>query len=189
MRIEVDRLESSAPINLSVSREFQGGVPGLVPTIEVRQGSTVDYYLDFADMTLKTSGWTLRSLTLSAVGSGHYTLLGGLNVGGITNLPSDVETLVVEYTIDNGGKDKAIGHDIIQLTSTLATLSSMMDKICEILACGKNRMEIDSSTDEMVLYNDDGITEMGRWPLSTNGGEGLVYPFGVQTKRGAFVGT
>jgi len=48
-----------------------------------------------------------------------------------------------------------------------------------------NRLEMDFGTQELVLYEDDGLTVLHRWVLATDGGEPVATSTGVQTKRGA----
>lgn len=48
-----------------------------------------------------------------------------------------------------------------------------------------NRLEVDISGQRLVLYDDDGTTELREWPLSTDGGEDVATAAGVQTRRGA----
>lgn len=48
-----------------------------------------------------------------------------------------------------------------------------------------NRLEVDFTAQELVLYNDDGTTVYLRWPLDTDSGENVQVVTGAQTKRGA----
>lgn len=48
-----------------------------------------------------------------------------------------------------------------------------------------NRLEVDITGQRLVLYADDGTTELREWPLDTDGGESVATAIGVQTKRGA----
>lgn len=47
-----------------------------------------------------------------------------------------------------------------------------------------NRLEVNVSTQELVMYDDDGTTILHRWPLATTGGEPVQTTMGIQTKRG-----
>ena len=46
-----------------------------------------------------------------------------------------------------------------------------------------NRLEVDIAAQQLILYDDDGITVIRRWPLGTDGGEDVATANGVQTKR------
>ena len=48
----------------------------------------------------------------------------------------------------------------------------------------ENRLEVDFSTQELILYDNDGVTVLQRWALGTADGSPLEYRHGVQTKRG-----
>ena len=48
-----------------------------------------------------------------------------------------------------------------------------------------NRLEVDITGQRLVLYADDGTTELRAWALATDGGEDVATATGVQTKRGA----
>jgi len=151
-------------------------VTGLAPTVALRRGETVGHYLDWADLTFKTSGWTTKKLPLTEVGGGFYAVLVGLNLSTITNLPITTTLLAAEYEVT--GAVEAIALDVITLQDDTARIS-------ELLACSKNRLEIDFTAQELVLYADDGTTVAQRWPLESNGGEDVATQFGVQTKRKA----
>jgi hypothetical protein len=47
-----------------------------------------------------------------------------------------------------------------------------------------NRHEIDFGAQEEIAYDDDGVTPIQRWPLTTDGGESVTTQHGVQTRRG-----
>jgi len=49
----------------------------------------------------------------------------------------------------------------------------------------QNRLEVDFTAQELVLYDDDGVTPLRRWPIETAGGENVTTGTGVQTKRKA----
>lgn len=93
-QVLINRADTSAPIFLAVDNT--GGVTGLTVTVQIRDGATSTSYLDFNDLTFKTSAWTQKSLTLNEIGGGHYS--NALNVSLITNLPT-TSHLAVEYDI------------------------------------------------------------------------------------------
>lgn len=94
--ITAERTDSALPLSVSVTRN-SGGVTGLTGTVQIRKAGTINDYLDFADLTFKTVGWTTKSVALTEVGGGFYALVGGVNIAGITNLPSGRVHLVAEY--------------------------------------------------------------------------------------------
>lgn len=53
-----------------------------------------------------------------------------------------------------------------------------------VRAINDNRLEVDVAGQRLVLYDDDGVTELREWPLATDGGEDVATASGVQTKRG-----
>ncbi len=93
-QVIISRTETEAPLWIGV--DSSGGVAGLTVTVQVRDGATINSYLDFNDDTFKTSGWVQKSLTLTDIGGGHYT--DTLDVSAITNLPSN-NHLALEYDI------------------------------------------------------------------------------------------
>ena len=58
VQIKTRRTETNAPLTLSITRN--GPVLGATALVQIRDGSTVDSYLDFADDTFKTAGWTTK---------------------------------------------------------------------------------------------------------------------------------
>lgn len=70
--ITVERTETSVPLTLSVTRG-SSGVSGLTANVEIRDGSTNDSYLDFADGFFKTTGWSQKQVALTDLGGGFYS--------------------------------------------------------------------------------------------------------------------
>lgn len=64
---------------------------------------------------------------------------------------------------------------------TAVTLTAAVDLIRQV---SDNRLEVDITGQRLVLYDDDGTTELRSWALATDGGEGVTTAVGVQTKRG-----
>lgn len=85
--------ETALPVYLVVSSS--GGLTGLTTTLELRDSSNPASYLDFSDLTFKTSGWVTKALSLTDQAAGLYS--GTLNVIGITNLPT--ADLLLEYHV------------------------------------------------------------------------------------------
>ena len=62
---------------------------------------------------------------------------------------------------------------------------SLIDAVALIRKISDNRLEVDIAGQRLVLYDDDGATELREWALTTDGGEDVATATGVQTKRGA----
>lgn len=101
MTVVAERTESAAPIELQV--DANGGATGLTVVAAVRDAQTANSWLDFADLTFKTAGWTTRQTSLTEVSAGNapgaYRLTGGLDISSITNLPAATDNLIVEYDV------------------------------------------------------------------------------------------
>ena len=108
-QIQAYRTDTSVPLELTVSKN--GGVTGLTALVKVRDATTTNSYLDFADSTFKTSGWTTQSGTLTEIGGGVYHY--ALNVNAMTNLPAATNHLVAEYTVS--GSVTGVDSDIVSL--------------------------------------------------------------------------
>ncbi len=77
MLIQAKPTDSELELVLAVNKN--GPVTGLTAVVAVRDANTPDSWLDFADNTFKTSGWTTREAamteqTVSAVAQGRYRL-------------------------------------------------------------------------------------------------------------------
>lgn len=116
--LAADADDANLPLNLAINRNGEGGLTGLAPTVRLRLGHTTDTYLDWADNTFKTSGWTTLDQSMSEVGDGHYLQV--VDLTAIT-LPSG-RTLVAEYAVDDGGEVVSVAADTIQVTSTTERL-------------------------------------------------------------------
>ena len=103
--ILVNRFDTAAPVDFTLNKD--GGVTGATIVVAVRDGPTSNSWLDFADLTFKTVGWTTRQATLAEVSAanapGVYELAGGLNIAGITNLPVITDVLLLEFDVTAGG--------------------------------------------------------------------------------------
>ena len=58
----------------------------------------------------------------------------------------------------------------------------------DVIAVGqrshKREAALDITGQRLVLFDDDGTTELRAWALATDGGEGVATATGVQTRRG-----
>lgn len=113
-----EKSNTQAPFNLTIDQEGVGGVTGKVPTIAFRRATTLNSYLDWSDLSFKTSGWTTKYATMTEVERGHYTsfvdlsTIAGISVGSIIS---------VEYHVDDGGT--VIGDD----QETLLVVETIME--------------------------------------------------------------
>lgn len=128
--------ETAIPIELTVSLFGTGGLTGLSPTYRLRDGSTSNSYLDFADNTFKTSGWTQQTQSLTEIGTtGRYrhVLNGSL-------IPAMVAGFfaVVEYVVS--GANAMIEHDFISVQTVSggggATASEIADAVWDEILSG-----------------------------------------------------
>lgn len=109
--LEAKDTDSLFPLKLTVERVGSGGITGLTPsqvTLRIRDASTLNSYLDFADNTFKTAGWTQQDAGLSEVGRGHYQY--NLNVVAVPAMVAGFEASV-EYHVDNGADIVGDDHD------------------------------------------------------------------------------
>lgn len=95
--IVADYEDTALPLELAASLLGTGGVTGLAPTVAIRDAVS-SKYLDWNDMTFKSSGWTTKNKAMTDLGTGVYQALLNVSVLGYTlaNLP---ERLVAEYTV------------------------------------------------------------------------------------------
>ena len=156
------------PIPLAVNKN--GAVTGLTPTVRVRDGTTLDSYLDWDDDTFKTSGWTLQDGPMTETSPGQYTR--NLDTSLLTLTSGQV--LVLEFDVT--GAVTGIDADSLTIEGLFASVETVR-KIVD------NRLEVDLTAQELVLFDDDGTTPLKRWPLETDAAEPVTTVVGVQTKR------
>lgn len=119
-----EKARTNAPFTLTIDQEGVGGVTGQAPTLAMRNATTTNSYLDWSDLTFKTSGWTTKYIAMTEVERGHYTFLvnlsiiTGITVGSILSMEyhvddtmsvvgEDQETLLVVETIEQIATDTA----------------------------------------------------------------------------------
>jgi len=101
-------------LSLLIETLGEGGVAGATPTVGIRESDTDDLYLDWDDMTFKTSGWGTQYAAMEDHGNGYYRRL--LNFSAITNLTTDpTKMLVAEYTAPAHG----VAQDLIQMNPVM----------------------------------------------------------------------
>jgi hypothetical protein len=110
------------PLNLTLNKEGVGGLIGLLPTVAVRLGASTSTYLDFDDLTFKTSGWGTRDEQMVEVGEGRYTR--SLDLSSVTGLSAG-DVLSAEFSVDNGA-------DVVGVTSDTIVLAASDERLKDI---------------------------------------------------------
>lgn len=165
---------SSVPLELTIEKEGTGGITGQAPTVALRDGATIDSYLDWSDETFKTAGWTLKFAGLTEVGRGHYQRI--FNPASVTGLQAGA-TLVAEYHVDNGGDVRGDAHDIILMVRTSQDVTLLRKALT-------NRVEESPGTPgQLVLFDDDDATQLLNWKLRDANGNGIVSTVGAPSRR------
>lgn len=171
------------PLELTIEQEGQGGIEGKSPTVRLREATTLDYYLDWADNLFKTSGWTQRDAPLSEVGRGHYSRT--LSLAAIGAVLGNL--FAAEYHVDDGGDVKGDDADIIVIGEdkliSFATLEADTKLIRQSIT---NRMEdFPGTPGRLILWEDDGVTPRMEWQIRDAAGNGVVATVGTPAKRSA----
>ncbi len=179
VQIRAER-DETVPLQLAINRGGVGGVSGLAPTVRVRDAGATGSYLDWADFTFKTSGWTLQNHPMSDIGSGVYALPAGLPLAAVTNLPTAQPLLIAEYlvTITGPCPETPVAIDVI-------SLSEVCGKVEELLQLEKYPLRVNLATQQLELLSLDETTVIQCWPIFTEGGEPVNTQFGVQIRKGA----
>lgn len=170
--IEVEQSEVGLPLVLTVEKLGSGGLTGLVPTVALRDGSTLGRYLDWADNVFKTSGWTVKYAPMSEVESGHYQLT--LNVSSLS-LPLGFR-MIAEYHVES---PEAVGDasDLFLVTNKRATLE-LLRKIA------KNRQEeVSGNPGKLRVYDDDDASVLVEYDLRDELGGAVTSVRGTPARR------
>ena len=134
------------PLTLTLTQDGTGGVTGLAPTVAIRLGSSLTSYLDWDDITFKTSGWGTQFDVMTEVGGGHYNR--SLNVAGLVGAGVG-DSLVVEYAVDDGGANVAVDSDTIVLQASAERLK----EIWQLLGLDTTQPLVVSATDRNTGAN------------------------------------
>lgn len=168
------------PLELIIEQEGIGGVTGKSPIVRLRDGTTSNSYLDFADNTFKTSFWTTQDQALAEIGNGHYSYV--LDLSLITVLVVG-NMLVAEFMVDDGGDIIGSDHDIIIIG--LTTFESLLTDISLIRKSVTNRMEeAPGNPGVLTLYDDDDSTAILQFQLRDALGNGIASPALSPARRG-----
>ena len=156
-----------------MNRSGVGGITGLSPTVALRDGSTLNSYLDFNDNTFKTAGWTTKYASMSEAERGHYQR--SLDLSALPVVEHDV--LVAEYHVDNGGDVKGDAADLLVVIETVGDLAIVRKSIT-------NRMEQTSGNPgQLVLYDDDDTSILFTWAIRDEFGNGIASATLVPARR------
>lgn len=112
--------DTAVPLTLTLVQGGVGGVTGKAPTVAIRNAVTSNSYLDFADNTFKTVGWTTKFAPLMEVEAGHYQR--SLDVSALL-LPGGT-VLSAEYHVDDGAGIIGDDQDLIRLVVSIDDLPS-----------------------------------------------------------------
>jgi len=136
-----------------------------------------------------TDGWLIRpreashTLTLAGnlypVGSGDPLFAGTLGV-----FSTQIRLVTSSLTQAISTADASAG-DVATAVWAHGTAASLVAAVTLIRKITDNRLEVDIAGQRLVLFDDDGVTELRSWDLTTDGGEDVETSTGVQTKRGA----
>ena len=114
-------LRTATNVPLEITVDQGGGISGLLVTVMIRDSDNSSSYLDFADNTFKTSGWTQRERALSDLTGGFYHTT--INVAAITNLPAG-GNLVASYNIS--GAVAGITSEILHISENYLTTGQFL---------------------------------------------------------------
>jgi hypothetical protein len=171
----VDPRNAAVPLDLTITQEGVGGVTGQTPTVALRDGSTLNSYLDFSDSTFKTSGWTQKYAPLTEVEKGHYQRL--LSMPALVPVPVDGKAYVAEYEL-NSGVGKGVDHDVL-------LVASVTDVVLLRKGLTNRLEEAPGFPGTLVLYDDDGVTPLLNWTLRDASGGPVVGAVGAPARRSA----
>lgn len=171
--IEVDYNAVNWPLELSVVQSGSG-VPGLTATVAIRQGGTTNSYLDWADNTFKTSGWTTKNEPMADLGTGVYQAAIDVAALGFTPLTGLPRELVAEYSIVGYSGVGGIDYIIVsELRPDAKTSRQFNTNKLAALAPGV-----------LTLYADDGVTVQSTQPLTDATGGAVSNTPGSPQVRG-----
>jgi hypothetical protein len=131
-------------------------------------------------------------------GSGYTRIYGGKLVGGLNDEPMKAtgtagDITVLESPVD--GLTVVSGSGITQqdkldiaaeVWARVLASGASAEEVVELLKkLGSNKLELaDGTGDNWVLYDDDGITPILRWPVRDKGGNAILSPAGIPARRG-----
>ena len=149
-----ERTDASVPVQVVVSAN--GGVTGLTVVVAIRDADSSTSFLDFADLTFRAAGHATKFASVADIGNGRYSLAGGLNVAGITNLPATTHHLVAEFDIS--GSVVAAVDDVIEILSAayaVAEPGDAMDLIADAVDESALAADTDTYQAKVWMFDDE----------------------------------
>jgi hypothetical protein len=167
---------------LLIDREGFGGVPGLAPTVALRWPGVAGRYLDWADNTFKTVGWSLRRGAMTEVSAslspGEYEKV--LDLAATVPVLADGDELVVEFDATNGVDINRRAADVLSVRETVEQLGW-------VYAVHHNRIEDTPGTPGIVsVYRPDNVTVWQTAQLRDYTGGGVGGTTGLPARRTGF---
>lgn len=120
------RRDGDLPLSITIN-DSNGAVTGATVTVEVRDDTTDDSYIDFDDHQFQDDGlWVTKTISLPEIEAGLYATT-PYDLSQLTNLPADTYVLALEYQITIGSDlftpvEKVTISDIISTSAASATL-------------------------------------------------------------------
>jgi len=126
------------------------------------------------------------SLNATSAFAADLAAIGYLELDLQAELTTDLQrtaqgNLELHITQSSGGLDTAA---VAAAVWSYPTALSLIDAVALIRKVTNNRLEIDFTRQLLVLFDDDGVTELRAWDLETDQGESVTTVRGSQTKRG-----
>lgn len=175
--------DMSVPLELTIEQEGVGGLTGQLPSVRVRDGSTLDSFLDWDDWTFKTVGHGTKDKLLDEVGDGHYTIeLSLALIGAVVG-----NVFVAQYVVNDGGDVIGDAHDVILVgQQALSDMAALLADVSLLRKLYTNRQEqFPGTPGRLILWDDDGVTPLLEWELRDAAGNGIVSNIGCPAKRSA----
>jgi hypothetical protein len=139
-------------------------------------------------------GWLIRPREAShnlQINGNLYPLVAGeemfADTVGSWRIQVRLQTSSLTQAISTAGATPPTSGEVADAVwehSTALELTAAVELIRRIT---DNRLEVDFDRQLLVLYDDDGVTEIRTWELQTDQGEDVTFSLGVQTKRGASI--
>ena len=162
------------PLSLTVNRAGEGGITGLSPVVALRRATTAGSYLDWADGTFKTSGWTVKFAAMNEAERGHYVRT--LDLATVPGVTAGV-FMLAEYSVDNGGDVVGEAQDVVSVVSTNT------DTILLRKALTNRMEESPGSPGTLILFDDDSATPILSQELRDFAGGSTIGVQGSPSRR------
>lgn len=185
---QVETSDTAIPLDLLVT-DAGSGVTGLSPTVKLRRVATgAAQYLDWADMTFKTSGWTTLNGAMTEIGGGLYerifslaalSLAAGVKLSAEyaatvgSSVGNDQDTLLVVRT----GADASSAASGASAAAVAATISRKYNTNRKAAASG--------NPGQLIVYDDDGVTPFRTHVVTDETGSAITPAAGVPARVGA----